>query len=206
MSGIHTFRGQGSGLAANKILKAIAVFPSTNIKVWINQGLSFTVNPVDYATAVSNTVHGRYVCFNGFFVGGRFSKKPDIKDFRNEAHYHSLTEPDGVLHRLCQMFLNGAGIKGGSLSEGIILKKKNHTDTRRGAKKGSRAFFYHEVQFVLKGRVLCVWKLEREGVNYGEDEEGNRQDDIDAMRAAITEMTSSFVEICEKGRAALNLN
>ena len=205
MSG-HAFRGQGGkGLAANKVLKAILVYPKVTTTVWINQGFDFTVNPIDYGALVGESMTRKYEKIDKYFaaeIGAPTSKSTVIgaiakKSFRNDQQFKSLSESDGTSHLLCVMFLLGlSGQK--TQRDGIYAKLRDHTVRNKLGVSMGRSDFWHELQFVVDNKVVCVWKLEAEGVRYGAPHSAN-------MQAAISEMTGIFNTICERGQYALSL-
>jgi hypothetical protein len=195
MSG-HHFRGKGgSGLAFNKVLKAILVFPKINISIWINEGHSFTASPSDYADGVSENVQKKYVQVDSI-IQGKSRKALHKEDFRNEEHFKSLTEDDGTLNILCKMFLDGLAAGGNKTgANGIFLKKREHSVQKTMHNRTGRHNFHHEVQFVAASKVVCVWKLEAEKVKHGADHGEN-------MKHAIPEIAQRFNKICAQAPGA----
>lgn len=193
MSG-HVFRGKDAsgnrnGLAFNKVLKAILCFPKVNISVWIKDGHAFTATPSQYASSVTTTVENRYRQIDSI-LQGKSRGQLDTKDFRNQEHYKSLTEDDGTLNMMSRMFLAGLAARGsGTGASGIFLKKREHSVQKSMYNRTGKQHFYHEVQFVADGKVICVWKLEAEKVKHGAEHGDN-------MTYAISEIAHRFNKIC----------
>jgi hypothetical protein len=193
MSGRAFRGGHGAGVALNKGLRAILAFPSTNIRVWMNDGRGFTAGPSAYATAVKGRIEQKYERIDKFFVQSKSMKiqwKFDQSKFRNDEQFKCISEDDGILRRLCQAYLAGLPSPGDQ-SNGIYAKTSEHV-VARTANRTRKSKFWHEIQFVQDKKVVCVWKLEADGVQYGGDDGQN-------MLAAISECTRTFNKTCRDG-------
>ena len=77
---------------------------------------------------------------------------------------------------------------------GLFAKSREHSAPTTMLNRTGRAKFWHEVQFVYDGKVVCVWKLEATGVTHGAGHQEN-------LRAAVSEFTHLFAAIARTGKA-----